>query len=137
MRLRSRHPSADIATAIAIVLRTVAAAVPVTLAGAAGSPVWAVESTKLTADIPSQPLARALEAYVDQTGLQLVYVSGVVRNQLSNAVPARTGAQEALTRLLKGTGLRFEHLTERTVRIVEFSRPRARFRLDRVSRCPK
>ncbi|HEY3850108.1 MAG TPA: TonB-dependent receptor [Steroidobacteraceae bacterium] len=96
---------------------------PVTLAGAAGTPAWAVESTTLTADIPSQPLARALEAYVDQTGLQLVYVSGVVRNQISNAVPAGLGAQEALTRLLKGTGLRFEHLTERTVRILELTAP--------------
>jgi len=92
-------------------------------AGAASAPAWAAESTQLAADIPAQPLARALEIYADQTGLQLVYVSGVVRNQTSNAVPAGLLPQEALTRLLKGTGLRFERLTEHTVRILELTTP--------------
>jgi outer membrane receptor protein involved in Fe transport len=123
MRFRSRHRSVDVATVVSIVLRTVAVAAPVTLAGVAGTPTWAAESTRLVADIPAQPLARALKAYASQTGLQLVYVSNIVRNQTSNAVPAGLGAREALTRLLKGTGLRFEHLTVRTVRILELATP--------------
>jgi outer membrane receptor protein involved in Fe transport len=122
MRFRSRHPPIDPATAVAMVLRTFAAAVPVSLAGAAAASAWAAESATLAAEIPAQPLARALEAYAEQTGLQLVYVSGVVRDQTSNAVPAGLGPQEALTRLLRGTGLRSEHLTERTVRILELDR---------------
>lgn len=121
MRLRPRHPSVDIATAVALVLRAAAVAVPATLAEVPAIPAWAAESRTLSADIPAQPLARALEAFADQTGLQLVYVSGVVRNQTSNAVPAGLPPQEALTRLLKGTGLEFEQLTERTVRILEMT----------------
>lgn len=123
MRFRSRRPTADLATAVAIVLRTVAAAAPVTLAGTTGTVAATTESMRLVADIPAQPLARALQAYAGQTGLQLVYVSGVVRDQTSNAVPAGLRAEEALTRLLKGTGLRFEQLTERTVRILEQAAP--------------
>jgi hypothetical protein len=121
MRLRPRHPSVALAQATAVALRTLAVAAPVTLVGVAAPAAWAVESTTLIAAIPAQPLARALEAYANQTGVQLVYVSGVVRNQTSNAVPAGLRAQEALTRLLKGTGLRFVQLTDRTVRILELT----------------
>jgi outer membrane receptor protein involved in Fe transport len=123
MRLRSRHPSANIATAVSVVLRTLAVSAPVMMAGTAAAPAWAAESATLSTDIPAEPLVRALEAYANQTGLQVVYVSGVVGNQISNGVPAGLRAQEALTRLLKGTGLRFERLTERTVRILESTTP--------------
>ena len=57
-------------------------------------------------------------SFTNQTGLELVYVSGVVRDQRSHAVPAGLGADAALTRLLRGTGLRYEYLTPRTVRIL-------------------
>ena len=69
-----------------------------------------MNSTALAADIPSEPLAQALAAFARQTGLQLVYVSGVVRDQRSHAVSAGLSADEALTRMLQGTGLRFEYL---------------------------
>jgi outer membrane receptor protein involved in Fe transport len=72
----------------------------------------------LAADIPAQSLDRALEALASQTGLELVYVSSVVRDQKSRPVSAGLSAQEALAQLLKGTGLRFEYLTPRTIRIV-------------------
>ena len=61
------------------------------------------QSEALTAPIAAQPLAQALEAFAQQTGLHVVYVSGVVRNQKSQAVPAGLGAKEALARLLEGT----------------------------------
>jgi iron complex outermembrane receptor protein len=118
MRTRSRHPSTDIATAVSEALRALAICAPVALAGAHASPARAAESATLTADIPAQSLARALEAFASQTGLQLVYVSGVVRDQKSHAVAAGERAQEALTDLLQGTGLKFEYLTPRTIRIV-------------------
>jgi Secretin and TonB N terminus short domain len=72
----------------------------------------------LTADIPAQPLAQALAGFADQTGLQFVYVSDVVRNRKSHAASAGLSAQDALARILEGTGLRFEFLTARTVRIL-------------------
>ncbi len=118
MRVRSRHSSSDIAAAVSEALRTLAICTPIALAGASAAPARAAEPAVLAADIPAQSLARALEVFASQTGLQLVYVSGVVRDQKSRAVPAGVSAQEALTRLLQGTGLKFEYLTPRTIRIL-------------------
>jgi hypothetical protein len=78
------------------------------------------EPPALAADIPAQPLAQALAALARQTGLQLVYVSGVVRDQRSHAVSAGLSANEALARVLEGTGLKFEYLTARSVRNEQF-----------------
>jgi len=72
---------------------------------------------RLTADIPPQPLAEALAAYARQTGLQLVFVSEIARGRTSKGAPAGLTQDAALSRLLDGTGLRFEFLNERSVRV--------------------
>jgi outer membrane receptor protein involved in Fe transport len=72
----------------------------------------------LGAALPAQPIAQALAAFARETGLQLVYVSGVIGNQRSRAVPAGLQADVALARLLQGTGLRFEYLTPRNIQIL-------------------
>ncbi|MBS0377151.1 MAG: TonB-dependent receptor [Proteobacteria bacterium] len=72
----------------------------------------------LAAAIPAQPLDRALTELAEQTGLQLVYVSGVVQHRRSHAVPAGLEPEAALLRLLEGTGLVTQHLTGHSVRIV-------------------
>jgi outer membrane receptor protein involved in Fe transport len=87
------------------------AAVPEARAQSAGC-------NELTADIPPQPLEQALSAFARQTGCSLVYVSQVLRNQRSSAVSSGLTADAALTRLLAGTGLRFEHLTANGIRIL-------------------
>jgi outer membrane receptor protein involved in Fe transport len=76
------------------------------------------QPTVLTADIPAQPLARALDAFSRQTGLHLVYISGVIRDQRSRAVSAGLGVDDALARLLEGTGLEFRYLTPHSIRIL-------------------
>ncbi|HVO23940.1 MAG TPA: TonB-dependent receptor [Candidatus Margulisiibacteriota bacterium] len=78
----------------------------------------AAEPVALSGDIPAQPLADALTVFARQTGLHVAYVSEVVRGKTSHAVTAGLGAQDALTSLLQGTGLRFEFLTPHSVRIV-------------------
>jgi iron complex outermembrane recepter protein len=118
MRIRSRRPYVDIATTVSGVLRTLAICTPAALASAQISIAQAPEPTTLGADIPAQSLARALEAFAGQTGLQVVYVSGIVTDRKSPAVSAGVSAQEALTRLLQGTGLKFEYLTSHSVRIL-------------------
>jgi iron complex outermembrane recepter protein len=118
MRARSPHPAANIAVVVSGMLRASAMCVPAALIGAPC--VWAAEAA-LTTDIPAQPLARALEAFAEQTGLHLVYLSRVVRDQRSHAVSAGLHPQEALSRLLQGTGLRFEVLTTHSVRILEIA----------------
>ena len=78
-------------------------------------------SEKLSHDIAAQPLAQALSEFATQTGLQVVYVSGIAATQASKRAPRGLPAPDALQRLLAGTGLRFEFLNARTVRIFEGS----------------
>jgi outer membrane receptor protein involved in Fe transport len=84
----------------------------------------------LTADIPAQPLAQALDAFAQQTGLHLVYVSELVRNRKSYAVGVGLSADKALARLLQGTGLSFEFLTAHSVRILAADLPSPKSRSD-------
>jgi iron complex outermembrane receptor protein len=74
-------------------------------------------SEKLSHDIAAQPLAQALSEFATQTGLQLVYVSEIAATQASKRAPRGLAAADALQRLLADTGLRFEFLNDRTVRI--------------------
>jgi len=71
----------------------------------------------LTADIAPRPLSEALDAFGRQTGLQLIYVSSVADTRQSKGARAGLAAPEALAQLLDGTGLSFEFLNARTVRI--------------------
>src|SRR4029077_8125930 len=113
----SGHRSADIATVVSRVLHTASICAPVALLGVPATLTQASEFKALAADIPAQPLADALAAFRRQTGLQLIYVSSVISNQRSQAVGAGLKADEALAHMLQGTGLRFEHLTPRSIRI--------------------
>jgi outer membrane receptor protein involved in Fe transport len=118
MEVRSHRPSALIARVVSEVLRALPICASAALVDAAAALAQAVEAAALTADIPAQPLAQALAVFASQTGLQLVYVSDVVRNRKSHAASTGLSAQDALARILQGTGLRFEFLTARTVRIL-------------------
>jgi iron complex outermembrane receptor protein len=118
MGVRSRHRSADIATVVSGMLRALSICGPVAFFEAPPALSQSFEPAALAADIPAQPLAEALATFARQTGLQLVYVSGVVRNRRSHAAAAGLSADEALARLLQGTGLRFEYLTPRSIRIL-------------------
>jgi len=113
----SHHRSADIATVVSRVLRAASICTPVALLWAPATLTQAAEFNALAADIPAQPLTQALAAFRRQTGLQLIYVSSVISKQRSRAVAAGLNADEALGRLLQGTGLRFEHLSPRSIRI--------------------
>ncbi len=116
---RSHRRSANIATVASGVLRALSICAPVALSiDAPAALARAFEPAALTADIPAQPIAQALAAYARQTGLQLVYVSGVVRDQRSRKVSAGLSANEALAQLLRGTGLGFEYLTPSSIRIL-------------------
>src|SRR5450631_3303403 len=118
MGSQSRHRSAGNRTLASAVLRVLAICTPAALLDAPATLAQTVEPTALTADIPAEPLAQALEAFARQTGNQLVYVSDILREQRSHAVPAGLGANEALARMLEGTGLEFQFLTPRSIRIL-------------------
>jgi iron complex outermembrane receptor protein len=118
MRRKPCRRSSGINTLGTAALRVLSICAPAALSGAAATLAYADEPTGLNAGIPAQPLAKALEAFARQTGLQLVYVSDVVRDQRSHAVPAGLGAPDALARMLEGTGLRFDYLTPGSIRIL-------------------
>ncbi len=116
MRTQPRRPP-HIAGVVSELLRTVPFCAPLALATPAALSQPASSATLLV-EIPPQPLAQALSSLASQTGLQMVYVSGVVRSQRTQGVAAGIPVQEALTQLLQGTGLRFQYLTAHSVRIL-------------------
>jgi iron complex outermembrane receptor protein len=85
--------------------------------------VSAQTAAPLTNDIPSQSLPQALALFARQTGLQIVYLSGVIREQRSPGASAGLTPDAALTQLLAGTGLRFEYLNARSIRILPAPAP--------------
>jgi iron complex outermembrane receptor protein len=118
MRSQSRHRSAVNRTLASAVLRALAICTPAALLDAPATLAQTVEPSALAAGIPAEPLAEALEAFARLTGIQLVYVSDVLRGQRSHAVPSGLGVHDALARMLEGTGLKFEYLTSRSIRIL-------------------
>jgi iron complex outermembrane recepter protein len=118
MGRRRQQCSADIAAAVSGVLRALSVCAPATLLHSPPALAQTFEPASLVTDIPSRPLADALSTFARQTGLQVVYVSSVVGNRRSHSAVAGLSADEALTRLLQGTGLRYEYLTPRSIRIV-------------------
>jgi predicted Zn-dependent protease len=71
----------------------------------------------LVADIPDQPVAQALEQFSRQTALQVVYLSDIIGKRTAQRAPAGLAPADALACLLRGTGLTFEFLNARMVRI--------------------
>jgi iron complex outermembrane recepter protein len=107
----------NIATAVCAVLRALSVCAPAALLDAPVTFAAAGHPTALTADIASEPLAQALAEFTTQTGLHLVYVSEVVHGRRSHPVSAGLSVNQALARLLQGTGLRFEYLAPNSVGI--------------------
>ena len=97
---RSRHPSAQVLTAVSGVLRALSLCAPAALLDAPPALAQTFERTTLVDDIPARPLSEALSAFARQTGLQLVYVSDVVRNRKSHAAAAGLSVDDALARLV-------------------------------------
>jgi iron complex outermembrane recepter protein len=117
------HRFGEIATTVSGVLRALSICVPVALPDVPPALAQVARPSVLTADIPEQPLAQALAAFGQQTGLHLVYVSTVVRDKRCRAVAAGLDVDAALARMLQGTGLRFEYLTPHSIRILAARSP--------------
>lgn len=56
-------------------------------------------------DIPAQPLASALKALADQSGLQLAFSPEQVQGKLAPRIQGRRDARSALREMLQGSGL--------------------------------
>jgi len=68
--------------------------------------------------IPAERLADALNDLAQQTGLQILFSSELVARVRSPSVKGSLTADEALRKLLDGSGLRFEFVNPRTIAIL-------------------
>ena len=76
-------------------------------------PVLAQDARVASEAIPAQSLDRSLNALSRQTGLQFVYSAQAAGNPQTRAIPAGLAADDVLTQLLAGTGLRSRPSGER------------------------
>ena len=74
-------------------------------------------------DIKAQPLSEALMAFGVQTGAIVMASSELTTGKISKPVAGQLTRQEALTRMLQGTGLEFETNANGTILIVRASPP--------------
>jgi iron complex outermembrane receptor protein len=81
--------------------------------------VWAAPMAQAQAkaafDLPAQPLADSLRAVGSQTNINLLFDPPLVAGRKAPALKAEVTADEALTRLLVGTGIKHEFLNETTI----------------------
>jgi iron complex outermembrane recepter protein len=117
-RTQSGYPTAAVRTAVSNALRALSICAPMTLLDVQSALAQDFEHASLAVDIPARQLAEALTEFASQTGLQLVYVSDIVRNRRSHAATAGLSVDEALARLLQGTGLRYEYLAPHSIHIL-------------------
>ncbi len=69
-------------------------------------------------DIKAQPLSEALMAFGAQTGAIVLASSTLTTGKTSRPVKGQLAAQDALTRMLLGTGLKFETTSNGAILIV-------------------
>jgi iron complex outermembrane receptor protein len=74
-------------------------------------------------EIKAQPLSEALMAFGVQTGAIVIASSKLTSSKISKPVTGQLTRQEALTRMLQGTGLKFETNANGTILIVRAPRP--------------
>ena len=72
----------------------------------------------LSESIAPQPLSQALAELGKQSGLELFFVSEVAEGLESHRVEAGTPVLEALRQMLEGSGLQYEFVNDRAVRVV-------------------
>jgi hypothetical protein len=87
-----------------------------------GPPAVETGAPATTFDIPSQPLAAALDAYGTKASVQLFYDAGLVSGRISNAIRGTFSRTAALRMLLVGTGLAQASFDPGTITIVPLSK---------------
>lgn len=66
------------------------------------------EAAPVTVNIPAQSLAGALRAFGEQSGLQVLYEPRLVEGKRAGAVNGAMESSDALSQLLRGSGLRYQ-----------------------------
>jgi iron complex outermembrane recepter protein len=93
--------------------------------GLALSASWAQAQAATSFALPAQPLADSLRAVGTQTNTNVLFDPDLVTALTAPALDAELTRDEALARLLTGTGLTYELLSERTAVVAPMRAPRA------------
>lgn len=70
-------------------------------------------------NIPAQGLGSALTSFADRAGLKLLFPSSLVAGKSSPGLSGQLSRQQALSRLLAGTGLSYQFTSANTVTIID------------------
>jgi len=97
---------------------TVAAFVCLAITGRATAQQTTPEIVRKATQIAPQPLGPALKQFAQDRKLQVLYFSDTVRNVRTEGASGELSADEALSRLLNGTGLSYRFLDAHSVSIV-------------------
>lgn len=91
-----------------------------------GATAQAPAATQTTIDVPRQPMFAALKAWSEQSGLQfLVNTDELTPGLMASAVKGQLAPEVALRDMLKGSGLEYEFVNAKTVRIAAAAAPAA------------
>jgi len=77
----------------------------------------ALAEQKLRVDIPSQPLASALEKFGQQTGVQILYAADAMSGKTSAPLTGQYSTEQALKILLGKSGLSYRFTDDHTVAV--------------------
>jgi iron complex outermembrane receptor protein len=75
-------------------------------------------NARLSVNVPAEALESALQTYSKETGFHIVYISEDVHFRRSAGAVGRLTVDEALTRILSGTGLTYRFLDAHTISIM-------------------
>jgi iron complex outermembrane recepter protein len=78
----------------------------------------ATASIRKQTNIPAEPLGEALQTLAKNRGFQVVYVSDEVETRKTHGASGDLTTDEALTELLAGTGLTYQHVGENGITIL-------------------
>ena len=96
----------------------IAVALGMAVAGVPAGAVAQTATTRISTDIPPEPLRPALRSLAQEFGFQIVYPSTEVASRRSPGVIGSFTLSEALQHALAGTGLTFRYIDVHTITIV-------------------
>jgi iron complex outermembrane receptor protein len=111
--------------AIALALPAFSSPLPALAAGTSAQNTADPQSTTLNFNIPAQPLADALNAFIATSDWQVGFPAGMAKDVRSTAVNGNYTPQQALQRLLTGSGLSYRLTGANTVTLEQAPQSKA------------
>jgi iron complex outermembrane receptor protein len=84
----------------------------------AGTQAATAQQRVVTVNVPAGPLSTALNQLAVQTGIHIGFDSAIVRNMTTQGLSGKFTTDEALQKLLAGTGVRYSFSDTRTVTLI-------------------